>query len=97
MASKAEFKEAFPFQNDILSLPVSDLDAASGWYSDNFGMTEVERRDEFMPNVILERDGSRFGFAVSGADPTQDGAGILVSCIHDLKDEFEAKGLKIGN
>ena len=97
MADKVEFKDAFPYQDDVLTLPVSDLDAASEWYSDHFGMTQTERRDEPVPSIILERDGTRLGFAVSGADPTQDGAAILVSCIHDLKDELEANGVKIGN
>ncbi len=97
MSEKAGFKEASPFQNDILALPITDIDAVSKWYSDSFGMIEVERHSDNDPTVILERDGVRIGFSINGGDPTQDGAAILVSGIQAIKDEFEAKGIKIGN
>ena len=97
MADEPRFKKAFPYQKDVLALPVMDLDAASKWYSEHFGMTEVERLDEPVPTVILERDGIRIGFAINGADPGQDGAAVLVSNIRGLKDELQAKGAKIGN
>ena len=81
------------------SAPVSvtDLDAASKWYGEHFGMTEVERLDQPAPTVILERDGIRIGFAINGGDPAQDGAAVLVSNIRGMKDELQAKGAKIGN
>jgi catechol 2,3-dioxygenase-like lactoylglutathione lyase family enzyme len=97
MADKPRFRKAFPYQDDILSLPVADLDTASQWYSEHFGMTEVERLDKPVPTVILERDGTRIGFAVNGADPAQGGAAVLVSNIGGMKDELEAKGARIGN
>lgn len=91
------FQKAFPYQDDILSLPVSDLDVASAWYSQHFGMREVERTTDPVPAVIMERDGVRIGFALSGGDPAQDGAAILVSNIDGIKTEFEAKGINISN
>jgi catechol 2,3-dioxygenase-like lactoylglutathione lyase family enzyme len=97
MAYEPRFKKAFPYQKDVLALPVTDLDAASKWYSEHFGMTEIERLDQPVPTVILERDGMRMGFAINGGDPAQDGAAVLVSNIRGIKDEFEAKGVKIGN
>ena len=97
MSDKARFQGAFPYQEDVLALPVVDLDAASQWYSNSFGMVEVERRDDPNPTVILERDGTRIGFSVNGGDATQDGAAILVSGIHRIREELEAKGVKIGN
>jgi hypothetical protein len=33
MSHELQFKAAFPFQDDVLALPVDDLDAASAWYS----------------------------------------------------------------
>jgi catechol 2,3-dioxygenase-like lactoylglutathione lyase family enzyme len=92
MSNAARFKKAYPFRTDVLALPVTDLDAACRWYSEHFGMREVERIDEPVPTVILERDGTRIGFAVNGGDPSQDGAAILVSNIHRLKDEIEVRG-----
>lgn len=62
MSNQARFKEAFPFQDDVLALPVTDLEAASHWYAKHFGMVEVERIDQPVPTVILERDGTRIGF-----------------------------------
>jgi catechol 2,3-dioxygenase-like lactoylglutathione lyase family enzyme len=97
MANEPRFKKAFPYQKDALALPVTDLDAASKWYGEHFGMREVERLDQPVPTVILERDGVRIGFAINGGDPAQDGAAVLVSNIGGLKDELEAKGAKIGN
>jgi catechol 2,3-dioxygenase-like lactoylglutathione lyase family enzyme len=97
MTSTPQFQAAFPYQNDVLALPVADLDSAARWYSEHFGMLEVERFDQPVPTVILERDGTRIGFAVNGGDPTQDGAAVLVSNIRGMKDELEARGVNVGN
>lgn len=97
MTRPPQFKAAFPYQKDVLALPVTDLDAASEWYCEHFGMREVERFDEPAPTVILERDGTRIGFAINGGDPAQDGAAVLVSNVSGMKDELEAKGAKVGN
>ena len=60
-------------------------------------MREVERLHQPLPTVILERDGTRLGFAINGGDATQDGAAILVSGIRELKNELEANGTAVGN
>jgi catechol 2,3-dioxygenase-like lactoylglutathione lyase family enzyme len=96
MSSAPEFKAAYPYQNDVLALPVTDLDSAAKWYSEHFGMHEVERFQQPVPTVVLERDGTRIGFAINGGDPAQDGAAIRVSNIRGLRDELEARGAKIG-
>ncbi len=97
MSSEPLFKKAFPYQKDVLALPVKDLDAASEWYCAHFGMVEVERRQHPVPTVILERDGTRIGFAINGGDASQDGAAVLVSNIQEIKDEFERNGTSIGD
>lgn len=97
MSSEARFKKAFPYQNDVLALPVADLDAASGWYCAHFGMIEVERFKHPVPTVVLERDGTKIGFAMNGGDASQDGAAVLVSNIQALKDELERNRVSIGN
>src|SRR5262245_47320367 len=96
MSSAPQFKAAYPYQKDVLALPVTDIDAAE-WYSEHFGMQEVERFDQPVPTVILERDGTRIGFAINGGDPGQDGSAILVSNIRGVRDELEARGVKTGN
>jgi catechol 2,3-dioxygenase-like lactoylglutathione lyase family enzyme len=97
MSSPSQFKAAYPYQEDALALPVTDLDSAAQWYSEHFGMREVERFDQPVPTVILERDGTRIGFAINGGDPGQNGAAVLVTNIRGMRDELEAKGATTGN
>lgn len=97
MTDKPVFENASAYQEDILALPVKDLNAASNWYCEHFGMVEIERQDTPVPAVILERDGIRIGFAINGGDPAQDGAAIRVTDIQQMKAELDSKGLKIGN
>ena len=97
MHNHPTFKAAFTYQNDVLALPVTDLDNTSAWYSKNFGMVEVQRHDLPVQTVILERDRTRIGFAINGGDASQDGAAVLVSGIQKLKEEFESNGVKVAN
>ena len=97
MTETALFKGAFPYQKDVLALPVVDLDAASQWYSKTFGLKEVERRTHPHPTVMLERDGVKIGFSINGGDASKDGAAILVSDIRRAKEEIEANGINISN
>jgi catechol 2,3-dioxygenase-like lactoylglutathione lyase family enzyme len=97
MTDQPRFKAAYPYQQDALALPVTDIDVAARWYTEHFGMTEVERRSDPYPAVIMERDGTRIGFAVTGGDAAQDGAAILVSGIAALRAELEKKGVNLGN
>lgn len=97
MTSEPAFRSASAYQDDVLALPVTDLDTASKWYSKHFGMTEIERHETPVPTVILERDGTRLGFATNGGDASQDGAAIRVMNIQRMKDELESTGLSIAN
>jgi len=97
MSNEARFERAYPFQKDVLALPVTDLDAASTWYARHFGMTEVERFERPIPTVILERDGTRIGFAINGGDASQDGAAIRVTGIRAIKAALESNGANISN
>jgi catechol 2,3-dioxygenase-like lactoylglutathione lyase family enzyme len=97
MSTSPKFEAAFPYQKDVLSLPVTDIDAAAQWYCKHFGMREVERLVDPVPTVILERDGTRIGFAINGGDPAQDGAAFRVSGIAAIRDELESAGVKTGN
>lgn len=82
---------------DVLALPVKDIDIASQWYTDSFGLSEISRLETPHRTVLMERDGVQFGFSENGADSTQDGAAILVSDIGKARDELESKGVEIGN
>ena len=90
------FEAAYPYQDDVLALPVEDIDTAAGYYAKAFGLVEVERRDEPVPTVIMERDGTRIGFAINGGDASNDGAAILVTDINRAREELDAKGVAPG-
>lgn len=94
---KPVFQSASPYQDNILALPVTDLEATSKWYCTHFGMSEVERLEHPIPTVILKRDHTSLGFAINNGDPSQAGAAILVSNIEPLKAEFKTRGTPIGN
>ena len=97
MSDSPLFKAASPYQEDVLALPVVDLDAAARWYSNAFGLREVERRDQPYRAVILERDGVKIGFALTGGDASQDGAAIHVTDIDRAEQQIRAAGLDVGN
>ena len=97
MAKTPAFKAAYPYQQDVLALPVSDINTASEWYSEHFDKVEVERKETPVPTVLLERDGVQVGFAVNGGDPTQEGAAILVDHIEEVKKMLEARGVQVGD
>ena len=90
------FEAAYPFQENVLALPVKDIDQAASWYGEKFGLAEVERRDD-PPTVIMEREGARIGFQVNGADAGNDGAAILVADAARARDELAARGVETGN
>jgi catechol 2,3-dioxygenase-like lactoylglutathione lyase family enzyme len=97
MSENVLFEAAFSYGDDILALPVVDLEAAVNWYARHFGMKEVERKSEPQPTVIMRRDGVRIGFSVNGGDSTQEGAAIRVNDIHAARAELESTGISIGN
>ena len=97
MAPTRLYEAAFPFADDVLALPVEDIDRAAAWYGPRFGLVEVERGAHPVPTVVMERDGVRIGFAVNGGDPANEGAAIRVTDIRRARDELEANGVKIAN
>lgn len=97
MAERTVFEAAFPYGDNVLALPVADVESAATWYAQHFGMTEVTRITQPAPTVVMERDGVRIGFSANGGDSSQDGAAIRVSDIHAARAELESRGLKIGS
>ena len=91
------FVDASAYSGDVLHLPVKSINGAARWYSSHFAMTEVERSDSPVANVVLERDGVRIGFSENGGDSSQNGAAILVEGIKGLRQELETSGATTGN
>ncbi|MEM9048713.1 MAG: VOC family protein [Pseudomonadota bacterium] len=96
MCNTPLFLRADPYQDDVLALPVVDIDRAAAWYGPVFALSEVARRDAPVPGVIMARDGVQIGFAVTGGDPEQDGAAIRVADIARAHAELVATGAKPG-
>ena len=97
MSAGSFFKAAYPFLDDVTTLPVKDLDSTVSWYSNAFGLIEVERSSDPVPQVIMARDDAKIGFAVTGGDPTQDGAAVLVRDIQKVREELESNGVETAN
>ena len=97
MTDLAIFEAAFPYVDDVLALPVKDIDEAANWYAHAFGLTEIERTDTPVRTVLMARNEIHLGFAENGGDPTIDGAAIRVADIHSVRDELEANGVEIAN
>ena len=96
MATDALYEAAFPYADDVLSLPVSDVDEAAAWYV-RFGMVEVERSADPVPRVVMERDSVRIGFAVNGGNPESEGAAIRVTDVERAREELVAAGVAPGD
>ncbi len=97
MSGSTYFEAAYPFIEDVMTLPVKDLDETVAWYSNAFGLAEAARNSEPVPQVIMARDDAKIGFVVNGKDPTVDGAAILVRDIASVRDELESNGVETVN
>lgn len=45
----------------------------------------------------MEKGGVKLGFAITGKDPSQDGAAILVTDIESIKGEFKSRNTPLAN
>ena len=89
----ATFKNAWPYQDDVMKLPVADVEAAAPFYEKMMGFRVVERNDSPHRSVVLERDGLRIGLNENGGDPSQDGVAFEVDNVEAAHGEFKANGL----
>ena len=95
MTSQPTFQSASPYKDDVLALPVTDLDVASEWYCKHFAMKEVQRRETPSPTVVLECDNVQIGFAINGGDPSQDGVAIRVNDLAGIRSQLESNGVAV--
>lgn len=91
--TKATLKNAWPYQQDSLNLPVGNLETALPFYETTMGFRLVSRRSTPCPAAILERDAVQIGFAENGGDPTQDGCFFEVDDVEKAFAELKANGL----
>lgn len=93
-AQKAILKNAWPYQQDALNLPVGNLETALPFYETVLGFRLVSRADTPHPSAIVVRDSVQIGFAENGGDPEQDGCFFEVDDVQTLFSELQANGLE---
>ena len=82
---QAILKNAWPYQQDRMNLPVADLETALPFYETILGFQLVLRSETPHRSAVLERDGIEIGLAENGGDPTQDGCFFEVDeCRNDV-------------
>lgn len=87
------YKNAWPYQQDTMRLPVNDLAAALPFYENIMGFKLTAQQDSPHKSAVLSRDDIRIGLAENGGDPTQDGCFFEVSNVADAFAELKANGL----
>jgi lactoylglutathione lyase len=90
---KAKYLRAVPYGDDVLNLPVENLDQAIPYYKEVLGFTLITRSDDPPKAAILERDSIRIGLAENGGDPTQEGAFFEVDDVEAAFGELRENGL----
>ena len=90
---KTVFKNAWPYQQDAMNLPVVNLAFALPFYENVLGFQLMSRQDTPNPSATFIRDAVQIGLAENGGDPTQDGCFFEVDDVQKLFDELKANGL----
>ena len=91
---KAQFKNAWGYKGNNMSLPVADVETAIPFYETTMGFRVLSRGDAPYKSAVLGRDDVRIGLAENGGDPTQDGCAFEVDSVESAFAEFKANGLK---
>jgi lactoylglutathione lyase len=92
--AKATFRNAFPYREDKMNLPVADVEMAIPFYQTILGFEVSSRKTSPHKVVLLSRDEVQIGLAENGGDPTQDGCVFEVDNVDTALEEINARGLK---
>jgi lactoylglutathione lyase len=93
---KAIFKNAWPYKDDKMNLPVANVEAAVPFYVDIMGFEVVSWGDSPHRSAVLARPDIEIGLAENGGDPTQEGCAFEVDNVETAFAEFKANGLEKG-
>lgn len=88
----ATIRQAWPYQQSVLDLPVNDLDAALPFYVNTLGFRLVGQSETPHRSVRLARDQVEIGLAENGGDPTQDGCVFEVDSVANALAELINNG-----
>lgn len=93
-ATSAHFKDAFPYKDDKMNLPVHDVEAAIPFYETVMGFKLISKENSPRNKAILGRDDIEIGLCENGGDPTQEGCVFEVDNIENAFAELTERGLK---
>jgi lactoylglutathione lyase len=93
--TKVIFKNAWPYQQDKMNLPVHDLGAALPFYETIMGFAVTAKQDSPHKSATLSRDSVEIGLAENGGDPGNDGCFFEVDNVEKALEELNSNGLKI--
>ena len=88
-------KNAWPYQQDKMNLPVHNLETSLPFYETIMGFRVVSRQDSPYKSATLDKVGCQLGLAENGGDPTQDGCFFEVSDLERAFAELKANGLEM--
>lgn len=71
------FIAASPYQDDVLNLPVKDLDIAIPFYEDFMGFQVLERTEDPHKRAILWQQDVKIGLAENGGNPEEERSTLL--------------------
>ena len=91
---KAVFRNAWPYLEDELNLPVENLETAIPFYETTMGFQVVSLKEAPHKSVVLAREGIQIGLAENGGDPTQEGCFFEVDNVETAFAELKANGLE---
>ncbi|MBC7827844.1 MAG: VOC family protein [Chitinophagaceae bacterium] len=92
--SKAIFRNAWPYQQDKMNLPVENVEAAIPFYETVMGFTVVSKKSSPYNTAVLSRDDIQVAISENGGDPAQDGCFFEVDNIVDALEELSSNGLE---
>jgi catechol 2,3-dioxygenase-like lactoylglutathione lyase family enzyme len=91
---KAVFKNAWPYQDDKMNLPVANVDEAVPFYETVMGFRVDSRGDSPHKSAVLSRDEIKIGLAENGGDSSQDGCFFEVDDVERAFADLKANGLQ---
>jgi hypothetical protein len=90
--TKGFLKNAWPYQQDKMNLPVADVETAVPFYESKMGFILESITKTPIKSAILHRDEIRIGLSENGGDPTQDGCFFEVDSVQKIMEELNHYG-----
>jgi catechol 2,3-dioxygenase-like lactoylglutathione lyase family enzyme len=90
---KAIYKNAWPYKEDRMNLPVASREAAIPFYENTMGFRLISKTDLPVKSAILAKGDIQIGLAENGGDPTQEGCFFEVDNVEAALEELKSNGL----